>query len=481
MFETLRQLSGNRRFVLLGAVAALLVAGVIGSRWAMAPQYIPLYRGMDFRDAGSAAEALEQAGILYRLSDGGSSIEVPARDAARARVALAMQGLPANGRPGLELFDRPTWGMTDFTQRVTYRRALEGELARTIGGLRGIERAQVHLALPEASPLRRLERAAEAAVVVTLRRDAALSPSMVQGIAHLVSSSVENLASDKVAVIDDSGRLLSTPDEAGTGIGLTSRQLSLQQDVEGHLGRKVEQLLGTVVGPSHVRAQVDARLNFAQVDRTVEQYDPDGQVLANEQRSEGGTAEESGVANIVNNTYLNSRRIEKLVGEVGNVTRLTVSVMIDTRGLLSDGGDPETQRLRLEELARNAIGIDPSRGDQLTLVAVPFGAPSLLPTPTAADSVTAPRDPMDLVERLGPPVVLLIAVLAAFLLGLRALKPAARPGTVPALPGVPMADAAPAFAPTPEQVHVRNRIAADLATAPDSAAKVVRAWLLDAS
>ena len=133
-----------------------------------APAYVTLYSDLELSGAGNIADDLTKNGISYRLEDGGTTVLVPTSDVARARVVLAKDGLPLNGKPGMELFDKPSWGMTDFTQRITYRRALEGELSRTIGTLRGVEKAQVHLALPESSPLRKLERPAEAAVVVTL-------------------------------------------------------------------------------------------------------------------------------------------------------------------------------------------------------------------------------------------------------------------------------------------------------------------------
>src|SRR5690606_14380186 len=169
-----------------------------------------------------------------KLEDAGSTISVGEGDAARARVTLAQQGMPGGSRPGLELFDKPTWGMTDFTQHVTYRRALEGELARTIGTLRGVERAQVHLALPEASALRKLDRPAQAAVVVALKPGLSLTPEQVKGITQLVSSSVEDLTADRVAVLDDSGRPLLGAPAAEDATGLSTRQLELQRGVEGH-------------------------------------------------------------------------------------------------------------------------------------------------------------------------------------------------------------------------------------------------------
>ena len=232
MMDAVRRLNGNRRFALLGLVAALLVGATMFGRWATAPQYVTLYRDLDLQEASQITESLTKASVAYQLADGGTRIEVAVADAAKSRVLLAKDGLPTRGRPGMELFDKPTWGMTDFTQRITYRRALEGELARTLGSLQGVERAQVHLALPEASPLRRLERPAEAAVVLTLRPGVSMTPDIVRGIAMLVSSSVEQLSSDHVAVLDDKGRMLGATSEEGNSLGLTSRQLELQQSVE---------------------------------------------------------------------------------------------------------------------------------------------------------------------------------------------------------------------------------------------------------
>src|SRR5919198_1100143 len=167
--DAVRRMNGTRRFLGLGIIAGALALLWVGSRWAGGPEYVTLYRDLELSGAGSITDNLTKNAIAYRLEDGGSTVLVSQSDVARARVLLAKDGLPTSGRPGMELFDKPSWGMTDFTQRITYRRALEGELSRTIGTLRGVDHAQVHLALPESSPLRKLERPAEAAVVLSLR------------------------------------------------------------------------------------------------------------------------------------------------------------------------------------------------------------------------------------------------------------------------------------------------------------------------
>src|SRR5512143_2302325 len=251
--RSLLGLHGNRRFLVLAGAALLVVAVWQGSRWVSTPTYVTLYSGLPLGEAGQITERLGKANIRYRLDGGGTEVQVPVTDAARARVSLAKDGLPRDGRPGLELFDKPSWGMTDFTQRVTYQRALEGELARTIGGLQGVESAEVHLVMPQSSPLRRLERPAGASVVLKLRAGAVLSPDAVQGITYIVSNSVEQLSSDNVAVMDDAGHVLTVPSAAGSIAGLTSRQLEYQQSTERRLVEKVEALLGTVLGAGRAR------------------------------------------------------------------------------------------------------------------------------------------------------------------------------------------------------------------------------------
>ncbi|HWP03433.1 MAG TPA: flagellar basal-body MS-ring/collar protein FliF, partial [Gemmatimonadaceae bacterium] len=225
----LRQMPPARRFAVLGTLAAALAILATVALWLRQPEFVPLLRGVELGAVGQVTEQLGKAGIQYRLADAGSTIEVPAAQVARARVSLAQANLPGDGRPGMELFDRPSWGMTDFTQRVTYRRALEGELSRTIKSVKGVVRAQVHLTLPESSPLRRLERPAQAAVVLTLAPGTILSAEAVRGIAYIVSNSVEQLSVDRVAVMDDSGHLLSVPSDDQSVVGISARHLELQR------------------------------------------------------------------------------------------------------------------------------------------------------------------------------------------------------------------------------------------------------------
>src|SRR5262249_13299041 len=239
--------------------------------------------------------------------------------AARARVALAKVGLPSSGRgAGQELAPSTSaFPASPDELRIRERLALESELSRTIGELDGVDHATVHLALPPESPLRRLERPAKASVVLTLRAGRSFSPEAVQGITYIVSHAVAQLPSDQVAVLDSEGHVLSAPDD-GSARGLTSRQLEMERSVETYLAKNAERILATTLGSGGAKVQVSAKLNFEQVDKTVETYNPDGAVLQNEQRSEvtGADSLAGGSSTVVNNTYLNSRVVEKVAGSV---------------------------------------------------------------------------------------------------------------------------------------------------------------------
>ena len=494
----------SRRFVLI-AVAAVIAVGVWGvSRWASTPNYVSLVRDLSLGEAGIVDARLTKAGIPHRLGAGGSEVQVPAEELAKARVALAKDGLPSDGRPGLELFDKPSWGMTEFTQRITYQRALEGELARTIQGIQGVERAQVHLALPTSSPLRKLDRPASASVVLTLASGVNLSRETIQGITFVVSNSVERLSSDNIAVMDDTGRVLSVPAANGSVAGMTTWQLDVQRSIEQNLSTKVVDLLEPVVGIGRARAQVTATLDFEQIDRTVETYDPDTQVLSSEQRSETEAGGETAGQVVINNSYQTSRKVEKSVGSVGKVTRIAAAILIDERAVSGGEGTSGPIDLgRVRAMVYNAIGADSTRGDRVSVLAVPFGA--VAPPVTDQTEGTAPTQPkpdmMYMVERFGRIGVGLVAVIALLILALKVLKSPVggmgsfgsttaenlmeAAGHVPqpmqATQAQPQAPAAQPPAPPPPPIVMTApalpQIQMDASLRPEQTAQVLREWL----
>lgn len=417
LLDPLRRTTGTRRvFLLVGlglAVAALWAVG----RWASAPMFVTLYGDLDFAEVASMEESLKGAGIDCRLGPGGSEILVPVEDVARARVALAKDGHAVGGRPGLELFDKPSWGMTDFSQRVTYQRALEGELARTIAGIRGVQSAQVHLVIPTPSPLRRLDRPASASVVLSLLSGKALTPETIQGITYVVSNSVENLSSENVAVMDDAGHLLSVPAGGRTQTGMTSWQFEMQRSVEELTVDKIHGLLEPVVGAGHIRAQVSAELGFDQVNRTVETISPQGE-LSQEARAEpagdGAQAQESSA---------NSRKLERSIASQGKLLRLTAAILVDESAVRIDAQADSALALEdLEAMVRDAIGINEARGDRLTVVAVPFEPAAEADLSMGSVSGKPKTDVLKVVERLIRPLIGLVAIVVLLVLGLRVLR-----------------------------------------------------------
>jgi flagellar M-ring protein FliF len=482
-------MTATRRFLVLSAVAVALVGIWMVGSWATAPTFVPLYRDLALGEVGAIGDALDKADIQHRLAAGGTEVLVPAADLARARVALARDGLAQAGRPGLELFDKPSWGMTDFTQRVTYQRALEGELARTIAGLRGVQHAQVHLVIPRTTTLRRAQQQAGASVVLTTTGVTSLSQETVRGITYIVANSVDQLSSDNVAVLDSEGRVLSMPAASESASGLTSRQLDIQRGVEEHLSGKVEQLLATVVGTGQARAQVAAVLNFEQVDRTIESFDPEGQVVLSEARSETGD-QLTGPQTVINNSYQNSRRMERIVGAVGGITRLTVAVLVDERSLQSGDlaqGGAANRLASIEAMVRDAIGIDDARGDRITVTAIPFEPVSVSVPVEPIGPSGQPVNSFEwirLIQQLSRPALALAAIVALLVLAWRVLR------YVPALPKGVTADkesvatgtgsaADLKAAETPSPALLQGQLQAVSADRPELTAQVMRTWLAD--
>jgi flagellar M-ring protein FliF len=501
--QIIERVGGQRRAMMIGVgvVIAALIFGI--SQWATAPQWVPAFSDQPMEMVGQMTDKLQQANIPFKLDRGGSEILVNASDVARARVTLAKDGLPAAGRPGLELFDQPSWGMTDFTQRVNYRRALEGELERTIGKMRGIRAAQVHLALHEQSNFRQQNKPVNASVV--LKTDGSQPPAdVVQGIAHLVASSVDGLTSERVTVLDDSGRLLSLPADDGSFAALTSTQLSAQRDVESYLQTKAEGLLSDIVGAGNARVRVAAALNFDKIERQSQLVDPDKQATSTEQRYEITPGPQGGAASSnVATSYDNSRITESFSGATGNIKHLSVAVLVNDKEVpATKPGDKPTyvartpeEIARIESLVRSAVGADSARGDLVTVVAARFDGASLLPAEPDAPDVW---ERVQQFQKPGITALGFVTLLIALVLVLRALKTNSAP-PVPELAlaaaGAPQVSALPpgesdvAFAlerpisrPVeplrfPQFSDNRNRVMATVAAKPEVAARVVRAWL----
>ncbi|MHB1298130.1 MAG: flagellar basal-body MS-ring/collar protein FliF [Gemmatimonadaceae bacterium] len=510
--DVLARMGGDRRLLIAGTGLALvgLLFGV--SRYASAPVFVPAAANVSLELSGELVDRLTEDGIPYRLERGGSAILVAEEDLARARVSLARDGLASGSRPGLELFDQQTWGWNDFTQRVNYRRALEGELERTISRIGGVEHASVHLAIGERSAFRRSDqRAVTASVVLAMRNGEAPSAEVVRGMAQLISSSVDGLAAENVSVHDRSGRLWTSPGD-GSVASLTERQLRQQKEIEGYLERKAEALVGDIVGAGNARVRVAATLNFDRVERTTQSVDPERQVLASEQKAEIIPGEEGGAASTnTAMTYENTRSTEVFAGAVGNIQRLTVAVLVNDQRLPTASPADSLPRFaprsaaelaQLESLVSGAIGLDRSRGDGITVVNASFEPP-----PVYEAAAPPPPSIGVAIERYQRPALSAAAVFAVLLVGvltLRALRVPAQAtaqaaitagagaaaagavaGGVPTLAASPAAPTVTIPAPRPApRIHfasadtqVRDRVVQTVEQNPDSAARLVKSWI----
>jgi flagellar M-ring protein FliF len=486
------RIGGPRRAMMLfvGLAAAGLIFAV--SQWAGAPTWVPAFTGVPLESVGAMADKLDQAGVKYRLERGGADIMVAATDLAKARVALAKGGIPNSGRPGLELFDQPSWGMTDFTQRINYRRALEGELERTVSKMRGIDQAQVHLVLHETDGFGAADRPTEASVVLKLKGEP--DAEVVKGIAHLVASSVESLTSEHVTIVDDAGRLLSEAVEPNSPTGLTSRQLTMQRELEEYMRSKAEKIVGQMVGATNMRVQVSASMSFDQVQRTTAAVDPEKQVVAAEQKAEIVPGAQGGAGqNNSSTTYENTRSTESYVAAPGAIKRLTVAVLVADHAAVAGSKAAPAKRSpeelkQIETLVRSAVGADSVRGDVVSVVSVPFA-------PIVVAAVETPKtDIVRVVQTAQRPllgVLGLVLIIIVALLSLKSLKgdtyvssngqvlslPRAADGSIMSQAALSSGPMVPVMLPTNT---MRDKVNSTIEQQPDVAARVVRAWLKEA-
>lgn len=499
--QLLARIGGVRRLAILGVGVVALVAILGVSRWATQPDMVPAFSGVPLEKVGKMTEALDAAGVAYQLSRGGTDIMVATTDLARARVVLASAGLPAQGRPGMELFDQPSWGMTDFAQKINYRRALEGELERTISTMKGIERAQVHLAIKETQAFRRAgDTPAEASVVVKLQNGQRPDPDVVRGISQLVASSIDNLEAQRVAVLDDGGRLLSRMLDANDPASLSSAQLGQQRAVEDHLAEKASAMVNQIVGAGNATVTVAADLSFDQVERMSQVVDPEKQALSTEQKAEITPGTDGGAASTnVASSFDNSRTVETIKSATGAVKRLTVSVLVkdrmDAKGVSTTR--PQAELDQIEALVRNAVGYDSTRGDMVKVVSSTFEGITAIPPESTGEKVMRT---VQVVQRPALAVIGLAVALVLAMMTMKTLKAQSADARAVAIaagsreqqlaatndPGMAqLGDGSPEEPTTYAAIALRQnplkeRVVATAEAHPDVSAKILRNWMRSA-
>lgn len=388
LFEIFNKLSMQQRMMIGGLVVLTILMLVFVLFIFNEPNYSVLYTKLASEDASKVIEHLNSQKIPYKIEDNEQTIKVPKEKVYEARLALAAKGIPNSGVIGYEIFDKNTMGMSDFMQKLNYKRALEGELSRTIMQEAGIEGARVHIVIPARSVFKDEQKDPTASVVLKVAGHATLNQQYIQGIAHLVASSVEGMKPEKVTIVDTKGNLLSRVNEEGAFGNFTGKQYEIKSAVENYLASKAQSMLDNVLGYGNSIIKVNADIDFNQVEKTMEMYDPETQVAISEQsvKSESGgkTVSDSNVVLTQNTTtnYEVSKTIQKVVEGVGNIKRLSLAAVIN--GIPKEGkdaqGNPKTimeprtdeQMKKLEQIISQAVGITPTRNDQISVVNMPF-------------------------------------------------------------------------------------------------------------
>jgi flagellar M-ring protein FliF len=289
--------AGLRPMLLLVGVAAAVAAGLTIALWWRGPSYSLLYSNLGAEDQAQIAQALDAAQIPYRLQPGSNAIEVATDRLTDARLKLAGQGLPESSGGFAALDKDPGFGVSQFVENARYQHALETELARTIASLKPVEAARLHLAVPRQSAFVREHHGASASVFVQMKAGRRLAQEQVQAIINLVASSIPELDPAQVTVVDQQGRLLSTPD-GHDEFSLREQQFDMAHRLEDDYRQRVESLLAPLVGAGRVRAQVVAQMDMSVTEEAREQYRPDSQIVRSEQTSEQTTRDGGGAQGV---------------------------------------------------------------------------------------------------------------------------------------------------------------------------------------
>ena len=513
-----------------GAVAAALVGLLfIVSTVGRGADSAIAFSGLSTDDEAAVVQKLKDAKIPYELREGGT-IRVPSGQLQEAKLATAGMGL--GGKPsigsGFELFNQPSFGQTEFTQKVNYQRALENELARSIDQMDAVDTARVHLVIPERALFSTQQQPTTASVMLKLKPGKRLDSAQARSISNLVAGSVEGLKPQNLTIVDINGNTLTPDDSAASTSGLSTKQLETQRGYEATTERNLQAMLDSVLGPGKATVRVSAVMNWDQIEQTNESYTPNDPtqtpVLTNHSITEtsNGGAAAGGIPGAASNnspsvptyqggtqggaatsktdtetTYQLNKTTMKTVRAPGAVTRLSVSVMLDD--------DPNNPNAALAQSVQNAVnaaaGIDASRGDVLTVTPLPFNRQDLLTAQAAMDEAAQKEQVMNYLHLAALAVGPLLMLVVLFVMLRRGRKKqvldtVATPGQeasalAPKLVEVPET-APPPVVPTrqnklagvaqpitedPQKAYIREQIQMLGKTNPATVAQLIQTWM----
>ncbi|MBF0505310.1 MAG: flagellar M-ring protein FliF [Nitrospirae bacterium] len=444
-----------KKKISLIAIIVLTISLMVGIMlWSERVDYQVLYSNLTQEDAGQVINKLKEMKVPFRVD--GNAIYVPNNKVYELRLELAAQGVPQGGGVGFEIFDKTTLGVTEFVQRLNYVRALQGELARTIRQLSEVDQARVHIAIPERTIFTEKEEKPSASVVLKLKAGRVLSQGQIGGIVHLVSSSVEGLVPDHVTIIDNMGNMLSKP--ADGDIVADAKQRDYQKAVDKDYETKLASMLEGIVGKGKVIVRASTKVDYSQVEKTEESFDPDTIAMRNVQRTQekSGGGSSGGIPGVLSNqpgqqppasaptasstssqksseniNYEVSRSVSKIIQPRGEVKSVSVAVLVD--GTYTKQKDKTVYRARSEEelrkyneIVKAAIGFNKDRGDQVIVENVPFET-----VPEEGEKVDYMRAIISIFKYLVPLALIVLIIFFVIKPVIETLKAAPRPLPAP--------------------------------------------------
>jgi flagellar M-ring protein FliF len=466
---------GSAKMLLAFGIAAIVAIIAVVLMWSMGGKYKVVFSNFNDKDGGAIVAALEQMNVPYKLADGGSSILVPEDQVYQARLRLAAMGLPRAGNVGFELLENQKFGVSQFVEQVNYQRALEGELERSIQSISGVDNARVHLAIPKSTVFIREDQKPTASVLVKLAPGRSLEQRQVSAIVHLVSSSVPNLPTSGVDIVDSSGNLLSDQGKKGEKT-LDASQMKYVDEIQRNVAKRVQSIIAPIVGVKNVKAEANAEIDFSTIEEANEIFKPNQDLKTAAIRSMqtyeanqpvnganpgGGTA--GGIPGAASNQpaananapianaragagpagagdaptppvmgsdkkTLTNYEINKTVTyeqkSMGGIKRLSVAVVVNNKQEVDKDGNitsrplNDDEKAQISELAKKAMGFNEERGDSLTVVNTPFTDNKISDIP----DLPVWKNPgyLEMAKESGK---IIISIIIAFLLYRKALKP----------------------------------------------------------
>ncbi len=444
MKKRLSGMSMGQVFALLSVTALAAAVIIVTLMWTLAPKYQYLFTDLDDADASLIIQNLKDNRIPYKLVKGGTAIMIPEENVYEIRLNLASQGLPKGGvGKGFALFDETGFSTSEFVQKINYQRALQNELANTIMALEEVDYARVHIAMPKESIFIEDEKPAKASIVIKPRQGQKINPGQVQGIVYLVAKSVRGLDPENISIVDIRGKVLYEGRDESQAISLANNYLDVKHGIENLLQSRAQDLLEKIVGPAAAIVKVSADINMDMVKSVEDSYDPELQVVRSEELKNEFTAGDkvtggiagaesnlptgrggpgsipanasSGGSNIVRNYEIGRNQTERIKSP-GNITRLTISVVVDGNYKTDDKGARVFVPRQAEELTgienavKHAVGYSGDREDTISVSCMPFAQED---TDMAALSEQASKREF-IITIVKPLILLLITLLILF-------------------------------------------------------------------